>query len=164
MGERGPAKKPAHVHADNGTYRTDRHDGPALPCVVPMMPPDMEPTAQAAWGQITQKLQLAGLIAELDQHAVRLLCESWATYLDARDECRKEGLTLKSTKQTKAGMHETTIVNPAYRIAAESWKQVVILLKQFGMTPSSRTGIDFVGARDGSKEEHRVNDILGIVG
>lgn len=164
MGERGPAKKPAQLHEDNGTYRDDRHGGPSLPCIVPLMPPDMEPAAQAAWGQITQKLLLAGLVAELDQHAVRLLCESWATYLEARGLCRSEGLTLKSTKETKNGNHETTIVNPAYRIAAESWKQVVVLLKQFGMTPSSRTGIDFTSAKEGTKEEGRVNNILGIVG
>lgn len=164
MGERGPTKQPAAQHEANGTYRADRHAGPTLPCVVPLMPPDMCPVAQAKWKQITPQLELAGLISDIDQGVLRRYCESYARYLDAQDAVVREGMTLKSTKETKNGSSETTVINPAYRIVDAETKFMLMVERQFGMTPSARTGISFDSAKDGGSEERESMAALGIVG
>lgn len=151
MGSRGPAKKPAAAHKRNGTYRPGKHGGPALKVEVPIAPPDLSPVAAAQWAVIGAELAAAGLIATIDRTAFRALCESIAVYLDAMDEIAKNGLIIR------VGKNKYPMQNPAVSIRNNTWTQIVTACKQFGMTPSSRTGLHVESKQDD-------DDVSGILG
>ena len=142
MGDRGPAAKPRSQHQQDGTYRADRHGSGTLPVEIPGKPGDLTPVASAAWNTITKHLESAGLVSSIDGHAIRLLCESWELYLDACEKIAADGLIVQSV--TKAGTND--VPNPAIRIRDAAWKQVYLMLRQFGMTPSARTGLNLTPA------------------
>ena len=118
------------------------------------MPPDVVGHAQAAWNTISRHLETAGLVTEIDGLALRMLCESWALYLEACDDIRSQGLIVLSV--TKAG--ENRIANPSIKIRSDAWKQVYMMARQFGLTPSSRTGLDTNTLTDDG------DDLAGILG
>src|SRR5262249_49618430 len=127
-------KKPAEVHRRQGTYQPSRHAGPALPVSIPEMPADLPPAAQAAWKNITQMLFSAGLVAELDQLSLRMLVESVWLYHEAHDDIVAKGLVIQTT-------NGNWVQNPSVGIRNKAWLQIVTLCKQFGMTPTARTGL-----------------------
>lgn len=134
MGDRGPAKIPAATHQKRGTFQPSRHATPSLPIEIPEMPLDLPPAAQAVWKNVTAKLFSAGLIADLDQMALRMLAESVWLYQESHDDIIAKGLTISTT-------NGNVVQNPSVGIRNKAWEQIVKLCKQFGMTPSARTGL-----------------------
>ncbi|MDE2427041.1 MAG: phage terminase small subunit P27 family [Elusimicrobia bacterium] len=151
MGSRGPQKSPRQAHKLRGTLREDRHAGPEMPVMVPQMPPDLGPVAQGAWNVITAKLLSAGLIADLDQLPMRLLCESVELYLEACDVVKRDGLIVASVK--------AIYQHPAVGIRNKAWAQIVKLCREFGMSPSARCGLH-IDTKQGQGKG--VADILGL--
>lgn len=152
MGERGPRKTPAEQHKKRGTFQPSRHAGPSLPIEIPDMPPDMPPLAQAAWKNITTKLLDAGLVSDIDQTALRLLAESVWLYHESQDLIVSKGLVVMTIKGNQ-------IQNPAVGIRNKAWAQIVKLASYFGMTPSSRTGLQCGPAPE---DDDGTADILGF--
>jgi len=120
------------------------------------MPPDLSPTAQGAWNTITQGLEQAGLVSNVDGAALRLLCESWETYLEAGDDVRRNGILTPFTNKSGA---TNKVVNPAMRVRNDAWKQIYSMLRQFGLTPSSRNGLSVTERTD---DGDSLADILGF--
>lgn len=138
MGKRGPRKLPARIHERRGTKKKCRHAEPDVAAVsgVPAPPADLGDVARQAWNDIGKKLLAAGLITELDELALRLLCESWELYELAKAETSVIG---SLTSITEKG---NVIQNPAIGIRNKAWAQIVKLCQEFGLTPSSRTGLN----------------------
>jgi P27 family predicted phage terminase small subunit len=153
MGERGPAKKPAAAHKRNGTYRDDRHGGAKLPVRLPSAPRDMTASAKRHWQKNGKLLEEAGYVSEIDSLSLRLLCESVDQYLAALKHIGTYGLTVVET--FKHGERE--VINPAVKIKASAWREIVMLCRQFGMTPSARTGLP-------SGETDVGNDMASVLG
>lgn len=130
----GRPKLPSESHKKRGTFRPDRHATAPLPIEVPEMPLDLPPLAQAVWKNVTTKLFAAGLIADIDQVAVRMLAESVWLYQEAHDDIIAKGLIVTTT-------NGNIQQNPAVGIRNKAWEQIVKLCRQFGMTPSARTGL-----------------------
>lgn len=156
MGERGPPQKPREQHERQGTYRADKHGSGRLPIEIPDMPPDLSPVAQGAWNTISLRLLDAGLVTAIDGAALRLLCESWALYLDCQDDIATRGIVIEMTN--KAG-YTNRVPNPAVRIRSDAWRQIYSMLRQFGLTPSSRTGLDTATKLD---DQTSLEGILGF--
>jgi P27 family predicted phage terminase small subunit len=153
-GSGGQNKKPERQHKDNGTHRPGLHSSPRLPVEAPAMPPDITGKAQAAWNILSRQLVEMGVVAAVDMVALRLLCESIRVYMEADDEVQKYGITYM--EETKAG--EKRVQNPACRVRNSAWAQVTTMLRQFGLTPASRTGMAFDQAEN--DEEQEVANIL----
>jgi len=151
MGSRGPAKKPAAMHKRKGNYRPSRHGGPELKASLPIAPPDLSPTAAAQWAVIGNELAESGLISLVDRTAFRMLCESVAVYLEAMDEIKNKGMIAYTEKGFP-------IQHPAVGIRNTAWTQIIAACKQFGMTPSSRTGLH-LETKQGNDD---VAEILGL--
>lgn len=134
----GRPRKPTAHHKQTGYYRPSRHGNLQLPVEIPQAPKDLSKNALAAWEVVTQQLFAAKLVSKIDLHALRLLCESLDLYLLASHEIRKYGVTVI---QEMASGAQKRVVNPAIRVRSDAWRQVVILLKQFGMSPAARTGL-----------------------
>ena len=73
-------------------------------------------------------------------------------YHEAQDNIVSKGLLIETT-------NGNIIQNPSVGIRNKAWLQIVKICQQFGMTPSSRTGL-----KSGAREEgdSGVADILGF--
>ena len=153
MGKRGPRKLPAKVHEKRGTKKRCRHAEPKVPgaATIPPPPAELSEIAGRVWNDVGTKLVKAGLLTELDELALRLLCESVEMYFEACRECVGQ-LTIESDKGN-------VLQNPAVAIRNRAWAQIVKLCQEFGLTPSARTGLN-VDAKP--PEDDAVSKILGF--
>ncbi len=155
----GRPRKPTSHHKQTGYFRPSRHGNLALPVEIPPAPKDLSKTAKATWEVVTEQLLAAGLVSRIDLHALRLLCESMDLYLIATQEIRKHGVTILQEMTSGA---QKRVVNPAIRVRSDAWRQVVILLKQFGMSPAARTGLRTGEAGNDTDDQALIAQILRL--
>lgn len=104
------------------------------------------------WEKLVGHLESLAIITLYDDVALRLLCESWQMYLDAQDEIAEHGLTV----EWKNGRR----INPAVKIKNDAWKQIVELLRHFGLTPLARTGLPTGEEVDDTDESAELGRIM----
>jgi len=156
MGKRGPRPTPSAAQKRAGTYRADRRRGePDAPAEIPPEPEWLDDTSRRFWSELAPWLKRAELLTRLDQTALALLCRSLSEYLLA---CEVVESAAAQTGQhfvsvTDAG---NVIQHPAVGVANRKWEQIVKLLREFGMTPSARAGLQ-LGSQD--KED----DLLALI-
>ncbi len=95
------------------------------------IPDELSDAARPYWAHVREKLIKAGIVNDLDREALIMLCEAWATLIDATDKLREHGLLVK-------GRHDYPVKNPALPIVNQAQAQVQRLLSELGMTPTSR--------------------------
>lgn len=78
-----------------------------------------------------------GLLTTADPHALALLCDAYAEYLDCRAQIKRVGRVYKV--KTKTG--EMVMTRPEVGMAADAWRRVLRMMTEFGLTPSSRAKI-----------------------
>lgn len=115
--------------------------------------------AQATWNVVSEHLRRSGLIARIDLHALRLLAESFELYLAMHDDVMLNGGVI--TEETLDG-REKRVRNPATLVRAQAWKEVVQLLKLFGMAPAARTGLRIGETGGEESDEQKAARILGL--
>lgn len=125
------------------------------------MPGDLSPAAAAVWSCVVADLRTAGTLASVDGKALRTLCESWVAYQRATDDVEAHGILI--TEKTAAGMTRLR-KNPAVEARHSLFKEITTLLRQFGLTPSARTGLKSGSQPASGKpgEADRVRDILKL--
>lgn len=155
----GRPRKPKQHHQATGNYRPSRHGALNLPVEIPPVPEDLTEAAADTWAVVTEQLLAAGLVSRIDLHALRLLCESMDLYLLASEEIQLYGVTIDQEMTTGAVKR---VVNPAVRVRSDAWRQVVILLKQFGMSPASRTGLRLGDEGEADDDKARIAKILNM--
>lgn len=100
-------------------------------------PPWLQGRALEAWGAISAVLEPMGLLTTADPHALALLCDAYAEYIDCRAQVKKLGRTYKV--RTKTG--EMLMTRPEVGMASDAWRRVLRMMTEFGLTPSSRAKI-----------------------
>ncbi|MGH8657358.1 MAG: phage terminase small subunit P27 family, partial [Gammaproteobacteria bacterium] len=90
-------------------------------------PKDLTFEAKRAWPQFAKPLAEAGITTALDAAALRLLVETYSTWLKANEAIQREGMTYEAN-----GIQR---VSPWIRIQASSGELMLRLLSEFGMTP-----------------------------
>jgi P27 family predicted phage terminase small subunit len=113
------------------------------------MPPELSGNAQSLWHRIIPHLITMKVLAKADQLTLQLMCESYATYIDACDEIEKDGAFIEQVN--KAGETYKT-EHPACKARSRAWKEIIYLCRQFGMTPSSRTGLNVPSKESGKAD------------
>ena len=103
-------------------------------------PAGMSPAAKERWKQTAKHLHDSGILTVLDTDALRLYCDAYARYLDASDIIAKEGLTVETDYTKKS--------NPAVAILNQAADLMLKIMRDFGMTPSARTGLEVLPPRD----------------
>jgi P27 family predicted phage terminase small subunit len=117
------------------------------------IPSELSESGQKHWGQIRPMLVKAGIATNLDRNALILLCEEWATFLEATAAVRKKGILVQGPKGEP-------MRNPYLRVMNESTAALTRLLSEFGMTPSSRTRLK--GSTEDNPRGGSRNDFDGI--
>lgn len=105
----------------------------------------LTPAAKAHWTIVAKQLDNAGVLTKMDQTALAMYCESFARWQEAQKHCAEPGGMLVKTS------NGFWVQSPWVQISNKAFEQVIKMLVEFGMTPSSRTR---VGAAKPPKEEN----------
>ena len=148
MGKRGPKPIPSATAKRRGTLRADRRaNEPAPPNEAPTKPTWVQGLAAKHWRKIAPWLKESGLLTVLDTIALGLMCNALADYFEAGEvveSAAKENDGVKFVSITDKG---NVIQHPAVGVQNKAWERVVKLLREFGMTPSSRAGMAITNAK-----------------
>lgn len=140
MSKRGPKTKP----------KTTGEPGP-----LPEPPYWLEgETALRLWHMLAAPLNRLGLLESLDIVAFSLLCDSFETYIAARDQLTPD----KFVEYVGESRHPTQ--NPLVSIVRQQTKGLKELLSEFGLTPQSRTAL--TGSTAAKRETAEVDPLEAL--
>lgn len=171
MGRRGPPKKPTtlKIAAGNPGKRPLNPREPKPKTDEPPMPLWLSERAQAEWRRIVPELLAIGLLARIDQAALASYCQAYAEAEIATRTIETEGricrVPLFADKaiselvtDPKTGKQETKLIalkgqvigerlktHPAVTQQREAFRLVKQFLAEFGLSPSSRSGVSGQG-------------------
>ena len=109
-------------------------DEPQPRVCLPSCPRWLSLEAKREWRRLGPRLRAAGIMTELDGTALALLCQTWSRWKDAEERVDRFGAVVQ-------GSHGQVMRSPYTRIAAQALDQLLRLLVEFGMTPSSRARV-----------------------
>ncbi len=111
---------------------------PKPKAVRPRKPAHIDAKAKRYWEDLCKILEDMGVLTIADGKALEMLCDAYADYRDCQAIVKKEGRTyitfsVAGDKLIKA--------HPAVSQASDAWKRVKSMMSEFGLTPSSRSGV-----------------------
>lgn len=139
MGRRGPRPKPTNLKIIEGTYRKDRAPENEARPQDPAAPPSwLRKDQLAVWSEVVPHLERVGLATTADQVVLGRYVDMLTAWVTLAKDIR--GLTKSSRYHyTEAGTHR---VHPAFAEFRTLGAELLKLEREFGMTPSARTGIE----------------------
>ncbi|MGE4158752.1 MAG: phage terminase small subunit P27 family [Planctomycetota bacterium] len=171
MGLRGPAPTPTEVLEKRGSWRASIHQGTSPEVVrgVPEPPEWLQGDALECWNWLTEQLHAMGILAKSDMHLVTIYCETWARWMEAEAWMRDASFMAHGKRwrgtvvPVKAKVHvlrpDGTVMkdsfghpvfkyeivrfedSPQARQAEHLHDRLVKLLREMGLTPSSRSRV-----------------------
>ena len=132
---------PTEIKRQRGTLRKDRMNPnePVLPSVLPPIPTWLSEDGQKAFSELSTLLHDMSVLTQADQLALTLLCDAYSEYKSAKEVVNELGATIEI--MSREGNSKPTI-RPEVQIANQAFVRVFQLLKEFGLTPSSRAKVN----------------------
>lgn len=157
MGKRGKPPTPTAILKLRGSWRGNRNpDEPQPDNQTPTCPDWLDDYAKAAWFQIVPRLAGMGIIDSVDEHALVVLCQTWARWKRAEETLMKVGTTYVSKKPDGSVMIRKM---PQVGIADGAAHSLARWFQEFGMSPSARSRI-----RVPDKKESAPDDLARYFG
>ncbi|MBW0270769.1 terminase [Nocardia sp. MH4] len=151
-----PVQRPANLRLLGGRAEGRDSGGrvvtppPAFRRIPPRPPTWLSREAAAEWKRVVPGLSRLDLLKEEDRAALTAYCETWATYVAAIRDVRKNGLVVENRSTRKDGTEATwSTKNPAVAVAETAAKQLRAWCHEFGLTPSAEARL----GRDGGGDE-----------
>ena len=134
----GHNRKPTKLHIIQGTYQPCRHNPnePEPEEGIPKCPPELSKKAKKYWKEIALELDAMQVLTKADKYALRLLSEAFADYEQALEDLQKQPRVY--AKKDAQGRTTSLAINPNVRLVRDTWNHIMIALREFGLTPSSR--------------------------
>lgn len=133
MGRRGPKKTPTKVLKLRGSWRGKKRPAERTGAYKrPAMPQFLTGDARREWIRILPILEKMGVLAEVDRTMLALYCKCYAEWREADDLVKS--LLIKTTGGN-------IIQHPALSIRTAAWERLRKICAEFGLSPSSRTGL-----------------------
>lgn len=134
MGARGPAPKPTAIKKLEGNpgKRKLNDNEPVPPSGRPICPDHLDDVARKEWSRLEIILTGMRVLTEADYIALGNLCQAYSIIQKAQRQLNKDGLLIVS----KTGYAQQS---PLLGIITAQTTIVNTLLREFGLTPSSRT-------------------------
>jgi len=132
---------PTEIKKQRGTLRKDRlnPNEPVLSSVLPPIPSWLSEDGQKAFSELSTLLHDMSVLTQADEIALTLLCDAYSEYKKAKESVNKFGATIDII--SREGNSKPTI-RPEVQIANQSFVRIFQLLKEFGLTPSSRAKVN----------------------
>lgn len=138
MGLRGPAPKPTVLEIAEGRpgKRAINRREPQPAKRVPKMPIEVraDKAAKREWRRLVPMLDRLGVLTEVDGTALGMVCLDTSLLERSQADLREKGTTVKGPK---GGL----LVNPLLKIIESTSHRIWIGLREFGLTPASRSRI-----------------------
>ena len=134
---------PTEIKKQRGTLRKDRTNPnePVLPTVIPPTPTWLSEDGQKTFLELGELLHDMSVLTNADVLALELLCDAYSEYKGAKQIVNELGATqdiISREGNTK------TVIRPEVQIANQAFVRVFQLLKEFGLTPSSRAKVNSI--------------------
>jgi len=138
MGRRGPTPAPPGVKRAKGETRPSRvnYEAPVPRQGKPRAPDDMKPYARKVWQHVLREMP-EGVIAKVDQYALRAYCESVMRYVEAQH------LLQESTVLVRQGGRVAK--NPLHQVVRDNADQMRMWARELGLTPAARASLQLEG-------------------
>lgn len=145
MKKNGPAPMPKAVAKLKGNYRPSRYDDKIEPTretnlltTIPQPPDRLDDEGSRFWIAIlSDAVQMDGYLSRWDLFMFEELCYNYQTMIAAKKDIEING----NTTITPTGVRVHSI---GYRTYKESSKDFIQLCREFGLSPSSRTGVSLI--------------------
>ena len=109
-------------------------DEPKPTACVPDCPEVLAGESRKEWDRMSVLLHQHGLLTNLDRAALAAYCLAWGRMVDAETKLREHGSVIISGRNVP-------MQSPYLRIAVKAQEQLVRILVEFGLSPSSRTRV-----------------------
>lgn len=139
MGYRGPAPKPTVIRRMEGnrSRRPYNENEPQPRVAQPKCPEHLDEDARKEWRRLVRILMRIRVLTEADGIALGNLCQAYSTMIRAQKKLNESGLMMK----TPSGYVQQS---PLIGIINSSMHTITALVREFGLTPASRTRIQTV--------------------
>ena len=124
------------------------------PEVVPLPPPHLDGDAAQEWRRVAAAAVALGCLRACDLPALALLAEALGLARAAQRALLAEGFVTTTAAGNPKG-------NPAARVLAEARQHAAQMLKDFGLTPSSRGQVGGWPSREERDADREWSEILG---
>jgi P27 family predicted phage terminase small subunit len=137
MGYRGPTPKPSVIEIAEGRpgKRPINEREPKYAAIMPECPAHLDERAKRHWNSLAPLLDGSQVLTEADGIALANLCMDCSILEQAQESFIKTGLLTKNA--TTGHIH----ANPLLNVIAVTTDRVTRGLREFGMTPASRSRI-----------------------
>lgn len=134
---------PTELKKQRGTLRKDRMNDnePKLPSIIPPIPTWLSEDGQKAFSELSTLLHDMSVLTQADELALTLLCDAYSEYKRAKEVVNELGATMEVTSREG---NSKSVIRPEVQIANQSFVRVFQLLKEFGLTPSSRAKVNAI--------------------
>ena len=134
---------PTEIKKQRGTLRADRTNPnePQLPSMIPPTPTWLNEQGQKAFVELSMLLHDMSVLTQADSMALELLCDAYSEYKLAKEVVNTLGATQDVVSREG---HVKSIMRPEVQIANQSFVRVFQMLKEFGLTPSSRAKVNAI--------------------
>jgi P27 family predicted phage terminase small subunit len=134
---------PTELKKQRGTLRADRtnQSEPTSPLKIPPVPTWLSEDGQKSFIELSQLLHNMSVLTESDELSLTLLCDAYGDYKQAKEVINTLGPTQDITSREG---HTKSIQRPEVIIANQAFVRVFQLLKEFGLTPSSRAKVNAI--------------------
>ena len=115
-------------------------------------PRDLNEWGKRYWLDIMEEYQRLGIITRVDVGALHSVCYWFGLMNEAADIVSAKGLEVEVEKVTPKGESYTvTETNPMIAVADKAFKNYIVMCREFGLTPASRTRISAPDQKEGDK-------------
>lgn len=138
----GRKRTPTHLKIVNGNpgKRPLPENEPQPQKGIPDPPEHLTDAQRAAWQRFGEALHQVGVLTRLDDVNLELLCSTYVSYCDAiANESKTGPVWIKAPDDPKD--FPKFVYSPYWVIKNKAMKQLLSLLTEFGMTPSSRSKV-----------------------
>lgn len=134
---------PTEIKRQRGTLRDDRTNPnePQSPLAIPPVPTWLSEEGQKSFVELSTLLHDMSVLTQADEVSLTLLCDAYGDYKQAKEVINTLGPTQDVTSREG---HTKSIQRPEVLIANQAFTRVFQLLKEFGLTPSSRAKVNAI--------------------
>lgn len=134
---------PTEIKKQRGTLRNDRTNPnePQLPVSIPPIPSWLSDEGKQSFMHLSTLLGNMNVLTQADELSLTLLCDAYGDYKQAKEIINELGPTQEVTSREG---HNKSIQRPEVLIANQAFVRVFALLKEFGLTPSSRAKVNAI--------------------
>ena len=143
----GPKPTPTEILALRGSWRAHGREGePQFQVEVPDCPSWVPESGREWYRAHAEQAAAAGYMSKPMQTALALGAFALADFLELERQLQESGYTYTTDKGN-------VLANPLVHLRNTAWKNLLVICREYGFTPASKTGIKVGGGLKPAKDQ-----------